>query len=243
MSDVELQRLRLILSVFRDGTGQNVLKNTGKSMPGFRDYERGLATVLSGYARENKGVFDVVVPVEDGIPFGISCKMAAMQPPKNNCSFMELSNSAAKFKRRLLDVQVNWATEPTLAGPVIVDLVTSWHHILQDEIDVDASKYAVLAHDSKWRVFELLCFPMSLTIANPRGEVDWRYEGRSINGYATIDGRRHRLWQCYLDSGGQLKYYPPFEWASWRTGSFQLEEPPQVSLAQRAADYFPELWQ
>lgn len=241
LNDYEFEELRLILSSFRDGTGQVVLKETGETMPGFRDYERALATVLNGSAPENKGVFDVIVPTED-MPFGISCKMTSMRPAHHGSSFMELSNSAAKFRARLLDHQINWVTEPMLAGPVIIDLVTEWHYALEDEIDIESSKYSVLSHNRRWTEFQLLSFPLDLRIANPRGDVDWAKEGASLNGYVYVSGRRHRLWECFLNSGGQLKYYPPFEWADWISEPFVLELPPPGSLRTRAQDYFGGSW-
>jgi hypothetical protein len=212
-------------------------------MPGFRDYERALASVLGGRTPENKGVFDVVVDTgEPSGNIGISCKMVKVQPAKHQCSFMELSNSAAAFRNYLLSVQINWATEPGLAGPAIIDLVTTWHEAVSAGIDMEASSYAVLSHDSRWSEFELLCFPLNLRLANPRGEVEWLKEGQSLSGYVRVGERRHRLWQWYANSGGQLKYYPPYDWARWRTGTFTLEQPPQVSLQRRARQYFPTLW-
>ena len=59
----ELERLRLTLSSFRDGSGQVTLKADG-SMPGFRDYERALAAVLEGTTPEDKGIFDVLIQAE-----------------------------------------------------------------------------------------------------------------------------------------------------------------------------------
>lgn len=243
LNDHELERLRLTLSTFRDGSGQVKLKKTGESMPGFRDYERSLAAVLGGTTKENKGIFDVQIPTEDGKkPFGISCKMAATQPEKTRSSFMELSNSAAKFRAYLLELQINWATEPTLAGPAIIDLVSSWHAAVAEEIDLPNSRYSVLAHDKAWRKFQILCFPLSLKIANPKGEVEWLHEGASLNGYIDDEGRRHRLWQCYMNSGGQLKYYPLLSWADWVTPAFELEQPPLVSPFGKAELYFEPLW-
>lgn len=237
----ELEALRLVLSSFRDGSGQNVLKSDGRVMPGFRDYERALAAVLHASTPENKGVFDVVVPDEPQ-PFGISCKMSRTQPAPKQSSFMELSNSAAAFRNHLLNLQINWATEPTLAGPALIDLVESWYLLLGSEIDMAGSKFAVLAHNAKWTRFQLLCFPLNLKLANPKGEVDWLTEGAALNGYIDDQGRRHRLWQVYMNSGGQMKYYPLLRWADWVTDEFELEEPPVGSLLQRAQDYFPSLW-
>jgi hypothetical protein len=237
----ELEGLRLILSTFRDGSGQNVLKPSGRVMPGFRDYERALATVLQARAPENKGVFDVIV-ADEPLPFGISCKMSKTQPPARQSSFMELSNAAAKFRDHLLQMQIHWMSEPTLAGPALIDLVESWHLALEDEINVPASKYAVLAHNSRWTKFQLLCFPLDLKIAKPKGDVEWLAEGAALNGYIDDGSRRHRLWQVYMNSGGQMKYYPPLHWADWVTDEFEFEEPPLGSLRQRAQQYFPDLW-
>lgn len=239
INDRELEMLRLTLSSFRDGSGQN--QRQSGSMPGFRDYERSLAAVLGGVTTENRSIFDVLVPAEP-LPFGVSCKMASMPPATHKCSFMEMSNAAAQFREYLLRQQVNWATEPMLAGPAILDLVSSWHLALADLVDLSASRYAVLAHDGGWVKFQLLCFPLNLKIANPKGDVDWRLEGKSVNGYIDDHGRRHRLWQLYMTSGGQLKYYPLLEWADWVTPIFALEAPPIGSPLDKAKMYFPDFW-
>lgn len=212
-------------------------------MPGFRDYERALAAVLRARAPENKGVFDVIIDTE-GAPFGVSCKMSTMQPPGSLASFMELSNSAALFRNSLLQQQINWVTEPTLAGPALVRVVIGWHTAAsrQQGIDLAASKYSVLAHNRAWTQFQLLAFPLDLQFANPIGEVEWLVEGRSLNGYIDDNGRRHRLWQCYMNSGGQLKYYPLLRWADWVTEPFELEVPPVGSPIERARRYFTEIW-
>lgn len=241
ISEHELEMLRLALSSFRDGSGQVVLKKTGESMPGFRDYERSLAAVLGGSTTENKGIFDVEVPTADK-PFGISCKMASMPPPKALCSFMELSNSAALFRNHLLTLQINWLSEPMLAGPAIIDLVSAWHSAVSGMIDVPNSRYSVLAHDSTWRTFQILCFSLDLKIADPKGDIDWLAEGKALNGYIDDEGRRHRLWQCYFNSGGQLKYFPLLRWADWVTPRFTLEQPPVASPLEKAQRYFSVLW-
>lgn len=236
----ELEILRLTLSSYRDGSGQTYLR--GQSWPGFRDYERSLAAVLGGSTPENKGVFDVAVSTDEGLPFGISCKMAKSPPPANECSFMELSNAAAKFREHLLSLQITYVAEPMLAGPAIIDLVTSWHLGESGGYDLAGSRFSVLAHDSQWDKFQVLCFPLNLRIANPRGEVEWLYEGSAINGYIEVGSRRHMLWQYYPTSGGQLKYYPLLTWANWVTPRFTLEQPPLVSPLEKAKRYFGQLW-
>jgi hypothetical protein len=168
--------------------------------------------------------------------------MSKMQPAARFSSFMELSNSAAAFREHLLKLQVHWMSEPTLAGPALVDLVESWHVSLASGIDTSRSKYAVLAHDSRWTRFQLMCFPLDLKVANPKGEIEWVAEGAALNGYCDDSGRRHRLWQVYPNSGGQMKYYPLLRWADWQSEIFGLEEPPTQSLRERARQYFPDMW-
>jgi hypothetical protein len=238
LSDSEVEMLRLALSSFGDGSGQTYIK--GRSLPGFRDYERSLAAVVGGKTPEDKKVFDVAVST-DSLSFGISCKMAAFPSPHRECSFMELANAAAKFRNHLLHLQITYATEPMLAGPAVIDLVVSWHS-QEKGFDLASSKYSVLSHDRKWTEFQILCFPLDLYRANPRGEVEWAYEGKAVNGYLNLDGRRRRLWQYYPTSGGQLKYFPLLEWAEWITPRFTLEQPPLVSPLERAQRYFSSLW-
>lgn len=247
LTPAELEKMRLILSTFRDGGGQVVLKKTGASMPGFRDFERTVAAVCGGQTREDKGVFDVLVPSRDrGLPFGISCKMSKTQPPAHRASFMELTNSAKKFSDEFARLNLSWVHNPAMAGNAFVDLVSGWHTALSHEVDVPRSVYLVLSHDAKWNTFELHSFPIDLKVASPATDVDWLVEGRksptSINGYIEHNGRRHRLWQLYPNSGGQLKYYPPLTWATWSSGSFTLEQPPAESLTDRAIEYFPDQW-
>jgi hypothetical protein len=233
--------LRLTLSTFRDGSGQTILKKTGQSMPGFRDFERSLAAVLGGTTPENKGIFDVEVPT-DGKPIGISCKTTAFQPVKNQCSFMEMSNSAAKFRAQLLFLKINWVTEPMLAGPAVIELISSWHAALEDEIDLAGSRYSVLHHDSKWVKFQLLSFPLDLRIADPKEDITWVPGDKALRGYIDYGDRVHKLWEFYPNSGGQVKYFPLLDWADWITPTFQLEEPPIVSPLVKTEEYFKALW-
>lgn len=191
----ETEALRLVLSTYRDGSGQN--QTEAGSMPGFRDFERGLASVVGGVAAENKGVFDVICAVPGATGYGISCKMARFAPVAQRSSFMELSNSAAKFRAHLLGRQINWVTEPGLAGPAIIELVTSWHRADADRLrlDLSASKYAVLSRSSKWDVFQLSAYPLDLYGFNPIGDIEWESTMNRIDGFVRIDGRRHVLWQ------------------------------------------------
>ncbi|QZY85277.1 hypothetical protein K7G68_11625 (plasmid) [Micrococcus luteus] len=239
----EMEALRLVLSTYRDSSGQNQTKYG--SMPGFRDFERGLASVLGGTAAENKGVFDIIVTPSDGsTAFGISCKMARFAPKAQNAAFVELSNAAAKFRAHLLERQINWATDPMLAGPAIIELVTKWHTDDANEhgLDLDKSAYAVLSRSSDWSTYQLSTFPLDLYGFNPIGGIAWTATTKRIDGHVAINGQPHLLWQWYPTSGGQLKWWPPLSWATWSTEPFTLEEPPLVRPVERAEEYFPDLW-
>lgn len=247
LDDRELEMLRLALSSFRDGSGQNV-KNHG-FQPSARDFERCLAAVVGGRTPENKGIFDVVVATTTDT-FGISCKMAKAAPLKSLGSFMELTNAAAQIRAHLLAHQINWIGEPMLAGPAIVDLFSGWHTAAASQLGISlaSSRYAILTHDSKWRTFQLQSFPLSLRVRNPRGEVAWsvgldrKGDPSRLVGTIDDDGRTHLLWQYFANSGGQVKYYPLLTWADWLSAPFELEVPPVASALDKGRLYFKELW-
>jgi hypothetical protein len=48
-----LERLRLILSTYQDGTGM-IATPGGMTLPGWRDFERAVAAVFGGVAQESK---------------------------------------------------------------------------------------------------------------------------------------------------------------------------------------------
>ena len=99
-SSDELERFRLILSTYQDGTGM-IAAEGGKTLPGWRDFERSAALAFDGEPSENKDVFDVRLPNPDRVDvyYGISCKMRRELDRilKDGRATIELSNSAKKF--------------------------------------------------------------------------------------------------------------------------------------------------
>src|ERR1051325_6360035 len=95
-----VERLRLILSTYQDGTGMLAQPN-GVTLPGWRDFERAVALALGGEAQENKAIFDVLLPDSQraGVKIGLSCKMRSEldRIDKDGRVAFELSNSAGKF--------------------------------------------------------------------------------------------------------------------------------------------------
>jgi len=72
----EVERLRLILSTYQDGTGMLQVENS-MTLPGWRDFERAVALAFNGEAQESKAIFDVLLSREDrpDVKYGLSCKM------------------------------------------------------------------------------------------------------------------------------------------------------------------------
>lgn len=240
----ELEQLRLLLSTFRDGSGQRVKAGF---MPNFLSFERVCASIVGGTTNENKGIFDVDVPGGIGRkPWGISCKMASTQPNKR-CWFMELSNSAKYLHDAIARADIDdWKSFPDEAGPVLVNTVNSWHETARDYYDVDASKYLILTHDAKWNTFQIACFDLNVLVRVAPTDIRWVIEGRdkpsSLAGHIETCHGPHRLWQWYANSGGQLKFYPPNGWEEWSTPQFELLVPPIKSMKDRVDEYWPNAW-
>ena len=67
LTEQEVEKIRLLLSVYQDGSGMLALDN-GLSIPGWRDFERAVAAALGGKppkgeGQEGKNVFDVSIPI------------------------------------------------------------------------------------------------------------------------------------------------------------------------------------
>jgi len=96
----EIERIRLILSTYQDGTGMLAADN-GRTRPGWRDFERSVALALGGTPSESKAVFDVVLsrPTVATPLFGLSCRMRRElnRVGRDGRVTLEVSNSAGEF--------------------------------------------------------------------------------------------------------------------------------------------------
>ena len=147
----EFKKFRLILSTYQDGTGMLAAPN-GRTLPGWRDFERAIALTFNGVASENKDIFDVRLPVPSrlGVQYGISCKMRRElnRIERDGRVTLELSNSARKFwdylGTRDLD-QSNYKEYPTEVGQSLVEQVQNWHSEVSTakggDIDLTCSYY------------------------------------------------------------------------------------------------------
>ncbi len=205
----QIEKLRLVLSTFQDGTGQLVFE-PGKSLPGWRDFERSVALAFDGLAQESKAIFDVLVPLSPNqkIYYGISCKMRQTLQivEKTGRVTVEVSNSAGKFWDGLRARSIaDYNTDPNTAGKILLGLVESWHNEVSLEqegtVEINRSFYLLLQWHKATGRYRLFQFPVQLP--DPQ-TLSWEVDGRRLIG-RDDDGV---MIEWYGHSGGQLKYYP-----------------------------------
>jgi len=242
----EIERLRLILSTFQDGTGQLIQKN-GPTLPGWRDFERSVALAFNGTAQESKSIFDVLISNPSGGKYGISCKMRGTlnDISRTGRVTIELSNSAGKFWQALNNLKItqdNYKQYPEQVGKTLVELIGSWHQLVsisnRGSIDLSKSYYLVLSWNrvGEYQLHQFsLELPSNIVWTFPLGEA--RLVGTDTTG---------KLFEWYGESGGQLKYYPLSDMAIWISEKFRLEPLPSsdnpYGLLAKASSYFPDLW-
>lgn len=246
----EFERFRLILSTYQDGTGMLAVNNT-QTIPGWRDFERSVAHAFGGKSMESKFIYDVLIPDPDRqkIFFGISCKMrkTLKEVDKKGIVTIEVSNSAGEFWNYIKAEsglnEESYRTDPTTTGRLLIELVEGWYYGASLEnggnVDKSNSHYLVLQWDERTQFYQLFQYPSCLP--NP-SDIEWSVVGRRLLG---IKNNRTII-EWYGHSGGQLKYYPLAEDASWRSERFQLEPLPndiKTGLIAKAQTYFPIQWE
>jgi hypothetical protein len=245
------QKLRLILSTYQDGSGQQHISDK-ITLPGWRDFERAVAITFQGKAQENKSVFDVLVrdTEKPELYYGISCKMrnTLKETSKKGFVSLELSNSSGQFWSAIKQTGLNEQTYreyPDTVGKALLDRVQSWHKAVSTEANgkvlLAKSFFLTLAWDSQTELYQLHQFhhllpdPVDLTWTFPSTK---RLLGNK-NG--------HKLIEWYGESGDQLKYYPLIQDAIWQSEVFKLEPLPthsdlQAVIMAKIHSYFPQLW-
>lgn len=251
----QVERLRLLLSTYQDGTGMLVIK--GQNLPGWRDFERSVALALGGQAAESKALFDVVVPNEENPPMqiGLSCKMRSEldRIARDGRVTIEVSNSAGEFWDYLNKQginQTNYKERPANVGAGLLHVVEEWHLEPSTErgglVELEHSSYFVLQWSRATLTYQL--FQFSLELPDP-ASLTWSFpspkradkDTRRIVGEAATG----LVFEWYGESGGQLKYYPFATDAVWSSAPFRLEPLPttmEYGIMAKAAGYFPEQW-
>lgn len=255
----EFEKFRLILSTYQDGSGMLAIKNS-RTLPGWRDFERTVATTFNGENQENKFIFDVLLDdPERSVKYGISCKMRSEldRIKRDGRVTIELSNSVKKFVDFLETKGIkksDYVNRPQEVGKGIVELVGKWKNDVSIEqggkIDVSKSCYLTLMYNDSG-VYQLHWFKVDLP--NP-DEMEWYYPEVVKNGQRVTAGHINgndknggRVFEWYSDSGGQMKYYPLASSAVWASPLFELEpiteNASKIELSTKAKMYFPEKWQ
>jgi hypothetical protein len=246
----EVEKLRLILSVYQDGTGMlQDKKNSGRTLPGWRDFERAVALALGGFAPEDKAVFDALLtePDKPDVKYGLSCKMRGEldRIERDGRVTIELSNSSKKFWAHLKTKRINEANykgRPRQVGIALVELVETWHQAASLDqgggVDIASSSYLALSWNKKgW--YQLHWF--SLQFPDPEN-LKWYFP---TPGHLSGDDDLGTVFEWYGESGGQLKYYPQARGARWASERFHLESLPdslEHGILAKVAAYFPERW-
>ena len=251
----EIERLRLILSTYQDGTG--MLVSDGATLPGWRDFERSVALAFNGVASENKDIFDVRLsnPQRQGVFFGISCKMkdSLTGIDRKGRAYLELSNALKKFWDHLnssgID-QPNYKGYPEEVGRALIELVSQWHQDASLEkggnVDLSKSYYLTLSWNRNgW--YQLHQFPIALPDPS---SLTWTFpttkrKGEEHIGNLQGSDSKGVMFEWYGDSGGQLKYYPLTENSVWESSRFRLEPitaGQEHGILNKARTYFPTQW-
>lgn len=246
-TEAEVEKLRLILSTYQDGTGMLTIKD--KTLPGWRDFERSTAVCFNGIALESKAIYDVLLPdpIDKKVFYGISCKMRKelRQVEKNGKLIIELSNASKEFWQILKPFDVNlqnYHDQAGLVGELIIKRVEKWHIDVDikngGKVDTSKSIFLCLQYDIKTGYYQL--FQLPILLPNPNS-INWAVISARLVG--TMDGQTIIEW--YGSSGGQLKYYPNIEKATWISEKFKLEHIPQNSgsnILKKVEAYFPDQW-
>ena len=257
-TDAELNKFRLLLSTFQDGTGMQATKNSLATLPGWRDFERAAALAFGGVPSESKDIMDVRLPdpSRQGVFFGVSCKMRLEQSysKRNNRVTIELSNANRAFWDQLANEGItnsNYRNYAPRVGAALINLVRGWHVSAGiasgGNVDLAGSCYLTLtwswSGDYQLHKFSIdLPDPARLTWGCPqykrKGVLQ---DGNAIRGYDDSG----MLFEWYGQSGGQLKYYPKVSDAIWQSDVFGLEPLPantRHGLISKATEYYPDLW-
>lgn len=267
----EVEKLRLLLSTYQDGSGGTKVDRKNPnilSFPDSRDFERCIALTFNGEAPEGKRVFDVIFKDENGVEYGISCKMKGddawkkLIPAPGNQPYihMELSNASGDFRDALIRQNINLdnythGTNPYPAGRAVVNLVKIWHRreSLVNGGSANLLKSYFLAMVYEIKSTKCSIFQMPLYLPNPRA-LTWYCPTKISRGQEVpckrIQGDINgiKIFDYYGTSGGQLKYYYPLSWPIVWSCSFMLEPLPTEIISQdpalrKASSYFNEAWQ
>ncbi|MDP9316788.1 MAG: hypothetical protein M3R24_39030 [Chloroflexota bacterium] len=241
------------MSTYQDGTGQE----EGGALPGWRDFERVSAVVFGGTAKENKAIFDVLIPhpTLPGQQYGISCKMRRElgKVRRKGRVSLELMNAHKQTWAALAMEGItheNYLSYAPQAGQIAIGLVERWIHAVSiprgGSIDLSRSFYLVLSW-AKGTVrqpqptYQLHQF---LPVLPDPSSLIWTFRESEAHTLVGTDSIGGVVFEWYGNSGGQFKYFPHERDAVWQSDEFHLEPLPggEYGAINKVAAYFPKLW-
>lgn len=269
LSQRELEVIRLGLSTFRDGSGQQKEKGSkaAETRPGWRDFERVFAEAFGGIAPERKQIFDVIVPflTPGGAGLGgLSVKSKELASWKQfaalgttSRTYIELANSPSLFfddlrKIGLGPVDFLAMKNAEVFGASILQTVRSWHGAALNKVwelggksakvGADNSGYLVasMGIEKETQQRNYVLHGFSLNLPEAHS---WKFiSPRCLRGYDPAKPDE-ALFDWYANSGGQLKYYPRGVDALYSSPTFVLEKCEPLRVMDKASQLWPELWE
>jgi len=170
----DLQRLRLLISVFQDGSGEE-RDPWGRTRAGWKQLERIVAELIGGHSLEQKAVYDIIVTSEvDASIIGVSVKSKSLSQNKfeelksTGRVHMELTNSLSKLWAPLKSrgiIEANFNPKAVgfaqMIGESLIDTVESWFiNFIQPgqavRVDIERSRFLVVSYTTANRSKETL---------------------------------------------------------------------------------------
>jgi hypothetical protein len=257
---IEDNTLRLLLSTYRDGTG-NQREKDQSTRASWREIERCVGELLGGAGGEDKHIFDLIALDDTNSNVGYGFSVKSKQLSRTDFSrlhadsrvYMEIANSPAKFwgaiKGQLGYDESDFSNQRHAEeiGRIVIDTVVKWHAEGKQsyeskhpgvELDLEHSRYLCVSYSDDVpdkRKYQVHAFALDY-IPN----VIWKYtSAKCLSGYDPKHPGQ-KLIDWYGLSGGQLKYYPLGSSAVYHSTVFALLKPDrQLSILDKAKTYFP----
>ena len=258
-SEKDENKLRLLLSTFRDGSG-NEKEKDGSTRANWREIERCMTELLDGVGSENKSIFDVIACDENhsGTAYGFSIKSKMLSKTRfeklNSTSrvYMEIANSPAKFwnaiklEHALTEVDFRNQQFAQEIGGTILQTVMKWHEEGKTRfesnnpgkiLDLEKSCHICVSYSDNIpdkRKYQLHSFDLMFP-----PKIIWKYKSsKCLTGYDS-EYPNEALIDWFALSGGQLKYYPKGTAGRYKTKVFHLLKPKHLTLLDKAKINFP----
>lgn len=241
LTEKQVEKFRLLLSTYQDGTGRDTKDRT---LPGWEDFEDVTEAVFNGQRLKSKSAFDIIVKEQDK-SYGVSCKITKTLKSSTKRVLIEHSRVNAEFFNNLKAntlTREHMFAHPNECGTILLNLMKEKRAASAKEHDVelDSSFFLAMAYDVKDRKFKLFQFPLKMPRAD---KVTWSFNesGKHLRGMIGDE----LVLQWFHEGGGQIKYYPTLKKANWMSDEFVLEplnKKPASHLNIKVEKYFKEKW-